>query len=78
MGEGDARAPGAQATPLGLVRDAKPLYEGEAVNLLGRFLFRYEQAREPVGSLSGGELFRYEGGYSAWRERAAPEPVRPL
>jgi ATP-binding cassette subfamily F protein 3 len=138
------------ATPLGLVRGAKPLYEGEAVNLLGRFLFRYEQVREPVRNLSGGEqtrlqllllmlaepnclvldeptnhldigslevlegelerfdgtlvfvshdryfldriadkcvevrdgeLFRYEGGYSAWRERGgrgATEPVRPL
>jgi ATP-binding cassette subfamily F protein 3 len=46
------------ATPLGLVRDAKPLYEDEAVRLLGRFLFRYEQVREPVGSLSGGERTR--------------------
>ena len=46
------------ATPLGLVRDAKPLYEDEAVRLLGRFLFRYEQVREPVGTLSGGERTR--------------------
>src|SRR5215207_5227227 len=46
------------ATPLGLVRDAKPLYEDEAVRLLGRFLFRYEQVREPVGALSGGERTR--------------------
>ena len=48
------------ATPLGLVRDAKPLYEGEAVNLLGRFFFRYEQVREPVSSLSGGERTRLQ------------------
>jgi len=40
------------------VRDAKPLYEGEAVSLLGRFLFRYEQARQPVSALSGGERTR--------------------
>ncbi len=43
------------ATPLGLVRAAKPIYEGDAVKLLGRFLFRYEQVREPVEALSGGE-----------------------
>ena len=48
------------ATPLGLVRVAKPLYEGEAVNLLGRFLFRYEQVREPVENLSGGERTRLQ------------------
>ena len=52
--------PPARATPLGLVRDAKPLYEGEAVNLLGRFLFRYEQVREPVRNLSGGERTRLQ------------------
>jgi ATP-binding cassette subfamily F protein 3 len=52
--------PPPEATPLGLVRDAKPLYEGEAVNLLGRFLFRYEQVREPVRNLSGGERTRLQ------------------
>jgi ATP-binding cassette subfamily F protein 3 len=52
--------PPKHATPLGLVRDAKPLYEGEAVNLLGRFLFRYEQVREPVRNLSGGERTRLQ------------------
>jgi ATP-binding cassette, subfamily F, member 3 len=52
--------PPRDATPLGLVRDTKPLYEGEAVNLLGRFLFRYEQAREPVRNLSGGERTRLQ------------------
>ena len=50
--------PPQNATPLGLVRAAKPLYEGEAVNLLGRFLFSYEQARGPVNALSGGERTR--------------------
>jgi ATP-binding cassette subfamily F protein 3 len=49
-------APG--ATPLSLIREAKPIYEGEAVSLLGRFLFRYEQARSPVDALSGGERTR--------------------
>jgi ATP-binding cassette, subfamily F, member 3 len=52
--------PPPEATPLGLVRDAKPLYEGEAVSLLGRFLFRYEQVREPVRNLSGGERTRLQ------------------
>ena len=52
--------PPPEATPLGLVRDAKPLYEGEAVNLLCRFLFRYEQVREPVRNLSGGERTRLQ------------------
>ena len=53
-------APAPGATPLGLVRDAKPIYEGEAVSLLGRYLFRYEQARSPVDALSGGERTRLE------------------
>jgi ATP-binding cassette subfamily F protein 3 len=48
------------ATPLGLVRTAKPIYEGDAAKLLGRFLFRYEQVREPVGALSGGERTRLQ------------------
>jgi ATP-binding cassette subfamily F protein 3 len=33
---------------------------GEAVKLLGRFLFRYEQVRERVTSLSGGERTRLQ------------------
>ena len=52
--------PPAGATPLGLVRAAKPIYEGDAVKLLGRFLFRYEQVREPVEALSGGERTRLQ------------------
>jgi ATP-binding cassette, subfamily F, member 3 len=52
--------PPRDATPLSLVRQAKPLYEDEAVRLLGRFLFRYEQVREPVGAMSGGERTRLQ------------------
>jgi ATP-binding cassette subfamily F protein 3 len=52
--------PPSGATPLGLVRDAKPIYEDDAVKLLGRFLFRYEQARDPVRTLSGGERTRLQ------------------
>jgi ATP-binding cassette subfamily F protein 3 len=52
--------PPPDASPLGLVRDAKPIYEGDAVKLLGRFLFRYEQVRDPVTALSGGERTRLQ------------------
>ena len=56
--QNDEPPPG--ASPLGLVRDARPMYEGDAVKLLGRFLFRYEQVREPVTSMSGGERTRLQ------------------
>jgi ATP-binding cassette, subfamily F, member 3 len=58
LAQNDEPSPG--ASPLGLVRDARPLYEDEAVKLLGRFLFRYEQVRAPVTSLSGGERTRLQ------------------
>jgi ATP-binding cassette subfamily F protein 3 len=38
----------------------KPMYEEDAVALLGRFLFRYDQMRQPVGTLSGGERTRLQ------------------
>jgi ATP-binding cassette subfamily F protein 3 len=47
-------------TPVETVRRAKAMYEGEAVALLAKFLFRYDQMRTPVGSLSGGERTRLE------------------
>lgn len=48
-------------TPLETVRKVKPMYEGEAVAFLGKFLFSYEQARgQTVGSLSGGERSRLQ------------------
>ena len=46
------------ATPIDLVRAARPLSDGEAVALLVRFLFDYEQLRRPVGRMSGGERTR--------------------
>jgi ATP-binding cassette subfamily F protein 3 len=58
LAQNDEPPPG--ATPLGLVRDAKPMYEGDAVKLLGRFLFRYQQVRDPVTALSGGERTRLQ------------------
>ncbi len=48
------------ATPLELVRRARPGYEEQAVALLGRFLFKYEQARQPIRTLSGGERSRLQ------------------
>ncbi|MDP9298061.1 MAG: ATP-binding cassette domain-containing protein [Actinomycetota bacterium] len=50
----------ADLTPIEFVRNAKAMYEEEAVSLLGRFLFRYEQMRRPVGTLSGGERTRLQ------------------
>ena len=50
----------AGSTPMALVRAARAMYEDEATNLLGRFLFRYDQMREPVRKLSGGERTRLE------------------
>ena len=47
-------------TPIEFVRNAKPMYEDEAVSLLGRFLFRYDQMRQAVGTLSGGERTRLQ------------------
>ena len=47
-------------TPIETVRKTKAMYEGEAVALLAKFLFRYDQMRTPVGSLSGGERTRLE------------------
>jgi ATP-binding cassette, subfamily F, member 3 len=48
----------ADKTPIELVRAARPVGEGEAVSMLVKFLFDYEQLRRPVGSMSGGERTR--------------------
>jgi len=45
-------------TPIDLVRAARPLSEGEAVGVLVKFLFDYEQLRRPIGAMSGGERTR--------------------
>ena len=52
-------APGAD-TPIDLLRRQRPSTEEEAVSALMRFLFTYEQARQPVRGLSGGERTRLE------------------
>jgi ATP-binding cassette subfamily F protein 3 len=45
-------------TLIDTVRQAATLSESNAVRVLGRFLFSYEQARGRVGNLSGGERSR--------------------
>ena len=47
-------------TPIEFVRNTKAMYEEDAVSVLGRFLFRYDQMRQPVGTLSGGERTRLQ------------------
>jgi ATP-binding cassette subfamily F protein 3 len=49
-----------EATPVDLVRDARPMREDQAVSHLMKFLFRYEQIRQRVESLSGGERTRLQ------------------
>ena len=49
-----------EKSPVDLVREARPVYEEQAVAMLGRFLFGYEQARQPVRTLSGGERSRLQ------------------
>ena len=48
------------ATPMEVVRLTRSMYEGQAVAFLGKFLFSYEQCRQPIGSLSGGERARLQ------------------
>jgi ATP-binding cassette subfamily F protein 3 len=47
-------------TPLERVRDLQPMDEGAAVARLLRMGFRYEQARQEIGTLSGGERSRLQ------------------
>ena len=47
-------------TPVELLRASKPMREDEAVSHLMKFLFTYEQTRQPVKNLSGGEQSRLQ------------------
>lgn len=47
-------------TPLELIRDVAPKSEGNAVAFLLKFLFTYEQTRQPIGTMSGGERSRLQ------------------
>jgi ATP-binding cassette subfamily F protein 3 len=48
------------ASPLDLVRSLKPMTENAGVAQLMKFLFKYEQVRQPVRTLSGGERSRLQ------------------
>jgi ATP-binding cassette subfamily F protein 3 len=56
----EAKAVPEGSTPLELVRQVAPMFEQDAVSLLGRYLFRYDQMRDAVTALSGGERTRLE------------------
>lgn len=47
-------------TPIELVRDLKAYSEGEAVTFLIKMLFSYDQTRQPIGTMSGGERSRLQ------------------
>ena len=49
-----------QRTLLDTVRYAAECSENNAVAILGRFLFSYDQARQPIAGLSGGERSRLQ------------------
>ena len=54
-------APAARGdTPVDVIRRQRPCPEEQAVTALMRFLFTYEQVRQPISSLSGGERTRLE------------------
>jgi ATP-binding cassette subfamily F protein 3 len=47
-------------TPIDLIRDIQPMPESTAVNKLLKFAFTYQQVRQPIGTLSGGERSRLQ------------------
>jgi ATP-binding cassette subfamily F protein 3 len=47
-------------TPVDLVREVKTMPDGEAVSKLLRMAFSYQQVRQPIGTLSGGERSRLQ------------------
>jgi ATP-binding cassette subfamily F protein 3 len=47
-------------TPIEALRAVRPMYEGEAVAKLGRFLIPYAATSQPIARLSGGEKSRVQ------------------
>lgn len=47
-------------TPVELVQETAPMTEGNAVARLLQFAFDYDQARQPIGTMSGGERSRLQ------------------
>ena len=48
------------STPLDLIRDSQNSSDSTAVNFLLRMAFSYDQARQPIATLSGGECSRLQ------------------
>ncbi len=49
-----------EQTPIDALRAIRPMYEGEAVAQLARFLIPYAAANQPIANLSGGEKSRVQ------------------
>lgn len=49
-----------QQTPIEALRALRPMYEGEAISQLGRFLIPYAACTQPIATLSGGEKSRVQ------------------
>jgi len=49
-----------QQTPIAALRALRPMYEGEAVAVLGQFLIPHSSATQPIAHLSGGEKSRVQ------------------
>jgi ATP-binding cassette subfamily F protein 3 len=49
-----------QQTPVEALQTVRPMYEGEAVAKLGRFLIPYAACSQPIAKLSGGEKSRVQ------------------
>ena len=47
-------------TPVEAIREVKPMYEGEAVAQLQKFLLPYDACSQPISKLSGGEKSRVQ------------------
>jgi len=47
-------------TPVEAIRELKPMYEGEAVAQLQKFLLPYDACSQPISKLSGGEKSRVQ------------------
>jgi ATP-binding cassette subfamily F protein 3 len=47
-------------TPIEALRAVRPMYEGEAIAKLGRFLIPYAATSQPIAKLSGGEKSRVQ------------------
>lgn len=50
----------ADRTPIERLRDMRPMTEGEAVSIMGKFAIGYTQCTQPIRTLSGGERSRLQ------------------